>query len=278
MSAVPVWAVPYQFTVTNPYSGFLELNVQLADRLYALDQQACKMRQAVRATVDHVPQSDGDILHHRFLTGVQMVLAIQLWENATTPACDDLLAEMLDEVTGSFRSLLNTVDNDGRISWEVPGQNDRMLDDLRLLVYPEQVVGNVLTTVVVTVDTAFPYAQDLTQQNPTVSDGGSTTITNTGTADYYPVYLVSKAGGTSAFTITNAATGEAFTYSGTTIPNGSYLELNSFNNTAFLNGDGADLLDGVDIQTTLFPLLQIGGNLMSITGADMEILWAPAWG
>lgn len=278
MPAVPTWSVPEVFTLTNPYSTSLVFNEQ-TDRLFALDQSACSFNITVRQTKDDVPQSDGSILHHRFLTGAEIVLAIQLWEDSQNVACDTLLCEMVDAVTGSFRSILNAGDNVGRLAWTVPCGNTRMLDDCRLLVYPNlQFTDSGVAVMTVTIDSAFPYAQDLTPQFTTILDGASDTITNPGTADYYPVYRVSKSGGTSAFIMTNSTTGETFTYSGTTIPDGFYAELNSFNNTIYMNGDGANLLDSVDIASSLFPRLRVGENIIDIAGADVTVEWAPAYG
>jgi hypothetical protein len=278
MPAVANWSPPYEFVLTNPYNGSMTFNAQLADRYYLLDKSGCKFTCGVRATKSNVPQADGSILHHRFLTGAEMSLRFLLWEEFNKPACDDLQADMLDELSGAFRSLLNAADNQGRLAWEVPGKNERMLDDARLLVYPEysQDDKSGMGIVTVTIDTDLPYAQDLTQQLVSISDGGDATIDNTGTAESFPVYKVY--GPTSTFTLANVTTGEQVIYSGTAISGGDYVELNTFKNTAFLNGDGADMLPSIDILSSLFPFLRTGNNQISIDGADVDVLWNPAWG
>lgn len=275
--AVSDWSSPNVFTLTNPFNTVMEFNVQTADGLYLLDNQACKFRIGTRVTKDHIPQFDGDILHYRFLTGVEIDLSIQLWETVDHPACDELLLEMLDSLGGALRSLLNAGDNQGRLAWEIPsGGNTRMLDDIRLLTYPDEVISGPLTTVNVTIDSRYPYAQDLTEGTPvSFVDITPQAIVNQGTAEYWPVYKVY--GPTSSFEIVNSTTGETLDYAGTAIGGGDYVELNAFNDTAFLNGDGADLLDGIDLAQSLFPRLTTGSNTLEIIGTNMDVLWANAW-
>jgi len=88
-------------TLTSP-AGTLLLNQEVANLgAFFLDGDGCKFNIGVRSTKDHVPQADGDILHHRFLTGTEMPLKIQLWESAerNKVACDALLELMLDTLT-----------------------------------------------------------------------------------------------------------------------------------------------------------------------------------
>lgn len=280
MPAVPEW-VPAEFVLTNPYMGTLVFNTPYPDgRVFRLDGAGCSFDITVRSTKANVPQSDGSILHHRFLTGAEMGLSVQLWdENTGLPACDAVLATMLDQLSGAFRSLLNAGDNEGRLAWAVAGGQERMLDDVRLLVYPAY-TNPVGTQGVVTarIDSQYPYAQDLGQTTTHIADGGTVVINNTGSAAYFPVFKVSKAGGTSSFFLYNDTTGEHIFYSGTTIPNGSYAEIDTFRNTIFMNGSGADLLDSVDVTVTLFPNLIPGNNSIRIVDADVDVLWAPAYG
>jgi len=281
MPAVPKWASPIQFDVTNPYNGTLILNV-LSDRLYLLDQENCSFDITVRSTTDDVPQADGSILHHRFLTGTQMQLAIQLWESADTVACDALLAEMVGDLTGAFRSLLNAGDNAGRLTWQVDGGNDRILDDIRLLAYPAFTMSGPLGIVTVTIDSQYPYAQDLTQQLTTITDGNTAVLANTGSADYLPVFQVSNLSG-STFTLENVTTGIEFNYNdalpgGIAITGANYAEIDTFRNTIFLNGSGANLKAGVVQLSSDYWALVAGNNTVGITGADVDILWAPAHG
>lgn len=294
MPAVPIWVSdvddPTEFVLTNPYSTYLSINTQQSDRLYLLDEKGCDFKIGVRSTKDNVPQSDGSILHHRFLTGVEMELAIQCWERPEFPASGALLVEMLDDVSGAFRSLLNAGDNAGRLSWEIDGGPTRMLDDIRLLVYPAMRTADGLAVVKVTIDTEYPYAQNLTEVRTECSDGVPEAVVNTGSADYFPVFLVNKlgnvpsGGSVSDFTITNTSTGQQFVYSDSlpgAIPipaGGHWAEINTFRNTIYLDGDSSDLKAGVDELNSEYFVLQVGTNNIVIDGCDMDILWAPAWG
>ena len=243
MPAVPSWDAPTQFDLTNPYNGSMSFNVQTASGIYLLVNDGCDFQESVRSTTDNVPQSDGAILHHRFLTGTQMPLKIGLFDTEDNIACDNLLAEMLDNLSGAFRSLLNAGDNEGRLAWEVAGKNERMLDDIRLLVYPSFIPGPppIFT---VTIDSQYPYAQDLNPQSTSIADGATSTLSNTGSADYFPVFQVQ--GATSGFTLENLTTGIQFVYDASlpgavSIGGGDYGEIDTFRNTIFLNGDGANL-------------------------------------
>lgn len=295
MPAVPSWDAPTQFDLTNPYSGTLSFNVQTASGLYLLVNDGCDFQESVRSTVDNVPQADGAILHPRFLTGTQMPLKIGLWQDADTIACDDLLVEMLDTLSGAFRSLLNAGDNEGRLAWEIAGGNERMLDDVRLLVYPSFQPGPP-PTFTVTIDSGYPYAQDLNQTRTPCADGATATINNTGSADYMPVFQVNRLNGApagaapvSAFTIDNLTTGEQFVYDDSlpgaaAIAANRYAEITTFANTVYQSttaigpGDGRNLKAGVDELNSEYFALRIGSNDIEITGCDMDILWAPAWG
>ncbi len=290
MPAVPSWA-PQQFDLTNPYSGTLTFNVPTAEGyLFSLDQDACSFNIVVRSTKDNVPQADGSILHHRFLTGVEMVLTVKLWTEDEKPACDADLANMLDLLSGSFRSLLNAGDNEGRLAWEIEGGSERMLDDARLLVYPLFTnQGGLNPVVTVTIDSRYPYAEDLNQTLTPCADGVPVTLTNTGTADFFPVFQVNRLNGSTsasavnAFTIDNLTTGEQFNYSDA-LPGadpisagGHYAEIDTFGNTIFLDGNGANLKAGVDELTSEYFPLVTGANQILISGCDMDVLWQNAW-
>jgi hypothetical protein len=275
--AVPDWSAPTQFDLTSPY-GNLVFNVPTTVEgmpcLFLLNMEACKFRIGVRDTSQNVPQSDGGILHSRFLTKTEIDLSIGLWEDEDNAACEELLAAMTDALSGAFRSLLNAGDNAGRLAWEVAGKNTRMLDDCRLLVYPdydEQDVAHKIFTA--TIDSAFPYAQDLTPQFTSIAAGDTEIIDNTGTADYFPVIRVS--GPAAGFSITIGTQSMTFVNA---IGGGDFVEVNTFNNTIFLNGDEDDELNGLDVLNSVFPVLVPGNNTVQMFDADAVIEWAPAFG
>lgn len=287
MPAVPSWNA--EFLLTNPYNGTMQFNVQTDAGLYLLERSACKFGIDVRSTDSNVPQGDGGILHRRFLTKTSMPLRIYLMENNEDIACDDLLTEMLDALSGAFRSLLNAGDNEGRLAWAVAGGNERMLDDVRCLVYPSFEAGDVFPYVDTVLDSRYPYAQDLNQTRTTFADGVPQDITNTGSAGYWPVFQANRSGGVAGgssvddFTISNLTTGIDFVYTSSNpgaiaVAAGSYAEIDTFGNTIYRNGNLTDLAAGIsELESDYWPLIT-GEQTILISGCDMDMLWAPAWG
>lgn len=278
MPAVPDWSAPTQFDLTSPY-GNLSFNVPTTvgglDCIFLLNMDACKFRIGVRDTSQNVPQADGGIIHTRFLTKTEIDLSISLWEDNDNAACDELLAAMVDALSASFRGLLNAGDNEGRLAWEVAGKNTRMLDDCRLLVYPDYDEADTShKTITATIDSVFPYAQDLTPQTTAVAAGGTQVLANTGSAEYFPVFKVY--GPAAGFTI-SLGVGRELVFTNA-IGGGDYVEVNTMNNTIFLNGDEDDELSGLDVLNSVFPTLLPGNNSVSMFDANADVLWAPAYG
>lgn len=268
MAATAEWDVP--FVLTSPY-GDLDINSATGDR-YLLVQSGCDMGAPLRVTKDNVPQGNGSIMHRRFESGYECTLTMQLWDG-DNPACDAALVRMLDAINKHARGLLNAGDNQGRLRWTPTGANERMLDDIRLLErvvvqVPENGLG---VQVTFAVDTAYPYAQEYTQQSTALN----ATLTNTGTVAYWPVVKVF--GPTSAFTLTNVTTGLQMVYSGTAIGGGDYVEIDMFRNTMYLNGNGANRISSLNMLTSDFFPLEVGANALTITGATATVLWAPAF-
>jgi hypothetical protein len=144
-------------------------------------------------------------------------------------------------------------------------------------------------TVTFTLDSQYPYAQDLNQTRTPCADGVLVNIDNTGSADYLPVFLVNMLNGAVSalavhnFQIQNLTTGYQFIYDDA-LPGadpisagGHYAEINTFKNTIYLDGSGANLKAGVDELNSEYFGLQVGTNSLLITGCDMDVLWAPAW-
>lgn len=286
MAATAEWDIP--FTLTSP-SGTLQLNATTGDR-YLLVPQQCDMGADVRAETDNVPQGDGSILHHRFETGYHCRLAIQLWVDGA-PACDEDLVRMMDTLNLHVRGLLNAGDNEGRLSWEpsgYPTTGARMLDDIRLAerltatLSPE---GIVVCTFAV--DSAYPYAMDLTQTMTSIANGGSDTLTNEGTTDFYPVVKIFGTADRILFGTTTLGAVLIWdqTYPGTpTLAGGDYIEFDFFRNTAYLNGDEGNRMSGIDFELTEFFPLEPGGNLVTLAvpvgaggGTHAEVLWQSAY-
>ena len=272
------WEKP--MTLTSP-AGTMQFNVQTASGLWLLVPSKCKLRQFVRAQRDLLPQADGAILHRRYLTGSEMELNVELWEDNANVACEGLAVTMLDTFMMHMRALLNAGDNEGRIVWQVTGQSNRMLDDIRLWQYPvEEIVddsaGMALTCVI---DTEYPYSQG-PESTTALIDNTPTVITNAGSATYMPVFKVY--GPTNFFTITNTTTGEQFEWDGNQpgapfIGTSDYAEINMFRNTIFLNGDEDNLNAGIVMLDSLYFGLQPGNNTIEIDGADADLIWHSAY-
>lgn len=254
------WTVDFSIRdrVWAPGSQELLLNQTIAfsagDGAYMLDQGGCTLGATVRAEKENVPQADGSILHCRYVTGMEMQLAIQLWDaSLDQPACDSLLQEMLDELMAYLYNLINADDDDGRVYWQPAGVNQRMLDDCRLLVYPaEQHPDSGIMGVTVTLDTQWPYSVDAAQLSPTLPGN----VTNAGNRDTYPVWKIYYP--VSYTTIANSDTGEQFSWdssrpgTGGPLDPGDYLEIDTFKNTVYKNGTGANLKAGIVMESSQF--------------------------
>lgn len=300
MGAVPSWA-PQAFALTNPYTASRQVDPRIFFNVlgsispevgyYSLRGDACSIGPSVRSTTDNVPQADGSIMHHRFLTGAQIQLTIELWEKGGSPgivACDSVLRAMLDDLMGAFRSLLNAGDNAGRLAWEVSGGATRMLDDVRLLIYPTFNTSPGDPLVTVTIDSKYPYALDLEQTRTGIEDGVPFTITNGGTSMMLPVFQVNRLDGVtsgspvSSFTLSNNTTGIQFAFDSalpgaSAIPAGAYGEVSCFDNTFFKNGDETNESPGILMLDSDYFALEPGDNEIQIDGCDTDVLWQNAW-
>lgn len=263
------WSVPFELT-SALYSGTdLPINTAAATGIYLLRPDGCSLATSVRATKEDMPQASGSILHPRYLTGMEMTLVVQLWETTQVAACNETSQVMLDEIMGYVAALLNAGDNQGRIVWTPDGESSRMLDDIRLLTYPEEsITDGGITELTFTVDTRFPYAMEETELQVVLD--ASEVVTNLGNTYTYPVIRVN--GTFTGFTLSNTTTGAQLVYDGTRpgatgVTSPSYIELDMFRNTAYLNGSGANMKAGIDpLLSEFFPLAP-GANTITLTGA-----------
>lgn len=284
--AVGDWSVPFKLTskvYTNyPIPGSvapdpLPINSVVTllggdQVVYRLRSDACSLTNVVRQTKDYMPQADGAILHRRFVGGMEMALTFQLWQVNDRIACDAVLQEMIDTLDGYLYGLLNAGDNEGRIAWApvggasgAPGSNGyRMLEDIRLLSYPtETQAPGAPYEIAVTIDCARPYAEDETQLQPAVPG----VVVNYGNRTTYPVWQIYA----SSFTLTNTTTGDVLQFDdsqpGCPSVGGGYVEINTFRNTAYLNGSGANLKPGIVMVNSDFFPLPPGSNTITCPGA-----------
>jgi hypothetical protein len=272
------WTVPFLLTSADYSASMLSINTQTANGLYLLRPEGCSLVNQVRSSKEMVPQEDGAILHRRFAAGMEMTLAIQLWETNEKIACDTLLQTMLDTLMGYLYGLLNADDNEGRIQWLPDGNSSaassyRMLDDIRLASYPaeSQQPGSPYE-ITVTVDCELPYAEDATQASPSLS-GGSGTITNYGNRPLYPVWKLY--GPFAKVTLTNTTPApdtqfiwdEALPGAGAALTNAEYLEIDTFRNTVTKFAAGPVLSNaaaGIDMVNSEFFLIPPGANAITV--------------
>jgi hypothetical protein len=282
------WTVPFSLTSAVYSATPLAFNTPVVfpsgTGTYFLRSDGCSLDNQVRQTKDFVPQADGSILHRRFVAGMEMSLAIQMWEGTDNVACDSLLQEMLDDLMGYLYGLLNAGDNEGRISWVPEGgssatSTSRMLDDIRLLSYPKESQQSAAYEVTVTIDCALPYSEDLTQLAPSIAGGGGTVINN-GNRPTYPVWQVYNGSGANlAFTLTNTTTGDSFSFDDSlpgcaNIASGEYVEIDTFRNSVTKVAAGPTLSNvaaGVVMTTSDFFSIPPGSNTITLVATTGSI-------
>lgn len=293
MAAVYDWDDP--FTLTTPV-GTLLINQLEPTTLgyFMLDHEACSSGHPLRAPRDNVPQQPGDILHNHFRQGYEMSLLMELYGTSMgadcreNPTCDTQLTAMGDLLQQHLNSIIGEdpfLPINGRIQWTPQGPPvDRMLDRCRLLVEPIFLDDGAITTVSFTLVTQYPYAMDA--PNTTTSFAASTTIFQTGTCPGFPVIRVH--GPFNTFQLRNnsyldengqpvSIVYDAGRVGAQSVGSGHYVEIDCWANTAYLDGNGADLMPCIDITASDFFSLQTGPNMLDIiggyTGTGVDVIW-----
>ena len=254
------WTV--QATLASVY-GDLALNAATGDR-YLLVPSGCDMWQDVRAQQISVPQEDGSLTQERFTTGTRLKLLVSFWVDEA-PACDDDLTRMVDTLSKHAQSMVKAAWS-GRFLWDPDGDDVRLLDYMQMLDRMQFDWAGVDTKATLMFDSPFPYAIDFTQLAT-----GSGVLNNTGNTTMYPVFQVTGGG---AFTLSNNTTGLSIIFTGSY---SGYAEIDTFRNTIYQNGDGANLKDGIDVENSDFFGLVPGNNSISISGGSVTVLWQAAW-
>lgn len=286
--SVSSWDYPTPFQLSDPV-GTLNLNDTIAfgngDGIYLLDPAGCSWSVPLRVTNTNLPQKDGSQLHDRWYEGAEMTLAIQLWQTLDDIACDELLTEMVDTLRRHLRAFTRPPlpANDARVFWTPDGVAQRMLKWVKLNETVEQAVSPPSpTTITAVFKSYYPYAMDAAE----ITTALNATLVNTGSADFWPVIRVN--GPTSAFTITNTDVEDddgndlqiEFDDSqvgASAVPGGSYVEIDTFQETMYLNGSGANYKPGLVMGSSTFFPLQVGSNAVTISGATADVLWQAAW-
>lgn len=278
-------------------SGTLDLNTTTG-YMFLLEASGCDAGVDLRVTEDNIPQGNGEIPHRAFTSGYKIRLLMQLrtridptWPQAeAAPACDQDVTVMLDTLGLHINEILNQTTQVGvfqRLWWTPTGLAERMIDQIRLLERPVVTrTESDVTRVAFAVFTPFPYVISHADATTAFVSGGTHTIANAGTCDYYPVMKVY--GPTAAFTITNLTqvdedgNNPVIVYDSTlpgavAIPAAHYVEINTFRATAYLDGNVASRMAGIDVQASDFFQIQPGGSSITITGAGMDLISADAW-
>lgn len=266
--------------------GSLSLNnPDSPDGYFLTAKDGAESGSGIRSTGDPVPQGGGTIWHRGFDNGYVVKIPVFYYVNETTPAnalSTPTSQEMDDLLMRHMRSILN---GGGRLFYNPTGLPQRLLDQLQLVAQPTVTEADAQTGTVIQLGSPFPYLIDFTQIETDLSAGSpSATLTNTGSAPYFPVFQVF--GPFSDFTLTNSTTGKAVIYSdalpgAVPVGSGDYIEISTFQNSVYLNGNGASRKAGIDILNSEFFTLEVGDNDLTITSAgtapNVKILWQAAW-
>ena len=243
-----------------------------------LDQTACKASRAIRATTDPIPQGDGDIFHDRWSNGYEMTLVAQPWFTHDQFACPGLelngttVQDMRDELYEHLWALLRPDPDDASIVWTPTGGTPRMLYQIRLLdIADPKITDEGVVTFEFTIDTWFPYAQSQTGTTTNINGIGAT-ITNNGNVPFWPVLKVYSDG----ISILNNTTGKQINMTAGCLGAGSYIEIETFRMTAYVDGDQANAKPCVNIQSTDFFPLVPGPNQIN-SSASVDFLYSDAW-
>lgn len=286
------WTVPFTLVTDRGTIYFNEPSQ--TEGYYIIDKGASDEITEIRATRNGVPQNPGSILHRGFYSGVVLNLTLEYWTPGGKPACkttdptsqamDDLLLKNLDAI----------LNGGGRILFTPTGQPQRLIDELRWIGEAKLTEEDTATTVAFTLASPFPYAIDFEQTLTVLTEASPTdNLINTGTTEFYPVFKIY--GPFFGFELTNADNldddGNPFKIvydsdlpGAVSVPGGDYIEIDTFRNTVYLNGDGASRKAGIDIEQSDFFSLVVGNNNLTIVGdggsnvaPDADVLWQAAW-
>lgn len=287
------WDIP--FLLTSPY-GDLPFNdyanpEPVSGVTLKLDPSKCSTSAGLRLTRDNLSQRDGSIVHREFTEGYTIHLSGWAMLDDDTPACGADLRAFYQELQRAMHALLgNDVVLDGdnaRLAWSPAGYGqNRLLTELRVLEEVTVQIEEAIAEVSFALHSPHGYAIDALQQMENITDiGSSVVITNGGNTPTYPAILINGLVVGSA-EIANAANGKTFVYD-TGLPGaqiiglGDYAFISTFGESVYLNGSGANLKAGVDVEASDFWPLEPGDNLISLpsgdSGLSVDIIWNDAW-
>lgn len=281
------WEAPIVYELTSPQGTFpFNDPISTSGKIAYLDPAKCFARPTLRAEVDDVPQGDGSILHAQFKTGMTIQLGVEFWLDEFNPACFEDLTDIWDELHLHLDALVNPSREDleaglCRMEYAPTNKDERIWDRIKMAEWPTPELDNGVWTAQFAFHTPYPYSMSLDQTTTGVDlvDG---TVVQLGNTPYFPVFRVH--GPATFFVITNASIGQQFTYSSAlpgaaAIDGGDYIEIVTFDNTVYLNGNEAGRKAGIQVdESSFFPLVP-GENVISAAGdyGSVEMLWNHAW-
>lgn len=278
------WNVPFKLDSPLGTIYFNQLQGTSQD-VYLFDQAGCSASWIPRVDRTYIPQADGDIIHRHWKSGYMMTIALYFFQGpidpAQDPACDADLVRMVDTLMLHLNAILR---ENGRVTWSPSGNPDRILNNVRLLTDPVPHDDGAVYGVSFSLLSPFPYAEAATEDDTSIDDGTFDTVTNDGNADTYPVFQVSPSGASpmSSFTLRNDTTGGRMVYdsslpSAPDIAVGHYVEIDTFRNVMYIDGDQANALPGLVIpQSDFWPLVP-GNNVVAVVGGDVLVKANSAW-
>jgi hypothetical protein len=256
------WDLPME--IQSPF-GSIALNTDLGGgRKLLVNHRKSVARRQVRVVRDDLPNGDGWIMHDRFSTGYEMQVCVRFMDGED-PACDEALCEMRDELYGVLWSLLRPESDGGRLLWQsYCAPSRRMLDAARLFSIsdPEEDAEEGATEVTFVLDSPLPYAISETQEVVNVN-GLAQTVTNAGNVDFWPVIKLYTDGAT----IVNNTVGKEINIFSGCLGGGSYIEIDTFRNVLYVDGDQANAKPCLDCFLTDFFPLAPGDNDIDSTGS-----------
>lgn len=259
-----------------------------APKLWQIQPEGYKIVPSLRVTADNLSMGDGSVLHPRWKTGLVATFTVAFLKSlggaAVEPACGAMLREMNEELVLHLNAIRDYANDavQGRLLWTPTGLGGsrRMLTDVQVLAWPEPGRDGLEKQVTFAIETPFPYAIDLTETQTEIADGATVTINNPGNVEFKPVIRVN--GATSSFTIENVTIDRQINYDdsqpGASPVGTAYAEIDHFQGTIRQNGDGDNLIAGIDPTTTDFFSLAVGDNEIFVSGASVLVLSNGAWG
>jgi len=236
----------------------------------------------IAAPLDPRAQRDGVILH-RFLRRA----SYPVLEGYIKVSTGSLTTRRtyLDELLKKTESLMR---NQGRYQWTPSGSaNDRTFDCKLFepveIPSEEGFLKRFRIPLVTGSERAGtrPYAREISgqtyqQTTTTILAGNNAVINNAGNTYEWPVLKIKNAGATAR--VENTTYSEAIEFDALSgISGATYVEVDTYRETAYRNGSGANELGKLDQAATTFWYLRPGNNTITVTGCDVDVLWNNAW-